>query len=401
MAFDQVRNLFNSFLTFFSCVSKSAATDGESKRSPPRSRSAPPPSESTSTAVDADPVPQNSFISGTSTDHTPTVVPSRDQPAPPPSPSSVLSTGVDDDVSAPQIQNSTVTDDVLTVTPEPSVPETGCTPVIVPASVTDEVKSLTSVASAGSQEEMTVDEHELRSNGSTSSVLSTTADNIPVQQSFVEAETSTDTVLPPCDQPALPQSPRDTAANDVSARQDSLTTPISVDDLPTTTPESSAPEIGYMPVTVPGKVTDKLWSIMNLASTKPRPRRGEGKLTFIPPLFSEDDFGLRVLQMKVSLEMVTVCKESITGYIRVANLSHVKRVAVRYTMDKWKNSSDVEAEWIESVEDGEMDRFIFTLPAPEEPGELSFAIRYNDYWDNNEEKNYAVLFERDLHCMHL
>ena len=119
-----------------------------------------------------------------------------------------------------------------------------------------------------------------------------------------------------------------------------------------------------------------------------------GRVTFTPPLFRVEDFQLRVLRQQVSLETVVISTDSITGQIRVASLPHVKRVAVRYTMDKWENYSEVKAEWTESVEDGKMDRFIFTLPAPKEPGELSFAIRYNEHWDNNEEKNYTVLFER-------
>ena len=50
---------------------------------------------------------------------------------------------------------------------------------------------------------------------------------------------------------------------------------------------------------------------------------------------------------------------------------------------------------IESAKDGKMDRFMFTLPAPKEPGELSFAVRYNDYWDGNKKRRYTVLFERE------
>jgi len=130
-----------------------------------------------------------------------------------------------------------------------------------------------------------------------------------------------------------------------------------------------------------------------MASTKPSPRCREGVLTFAQPLLSDEDFGLRVFQKRVSLETVTVNTDSITGYVRVANTSYVKRVAARYTMDKWKDYLEVEAEWIESVEDGEMDRFIFTLPALALPGELSFAVRYNDYWDNDEDRNYTILFE--------
>ena len=72
----------------------------------------------------------------------------------------------------------------------------------------------------------------------------------------------------------------------------------------------------------------------------------------------------------------------------------VALVSFPYHPWKWKDYLEVEAQWIESVEGGEMDRFMFTLPALALPGELSFAVRYNDYWDNNEQRNYTVLFER-------
>lgn len=119
----------------------------------------------------------------------------------------------------------------------------------------------------------------------------------------------------------------------------------------------------------------------------------KGKAAFNPPIAEEDDFELRVLRKKVKLEMIIIDTYTVTGYVRVANLSYAKTVAVRYTMDK-RNYLDVEAEWIESVANGKMDRFIFTLPAPKESGELSFAIRYNNnYCDDNNKRHYTVLFE--------
>jgi len=81
--------------------------------------------------------------------------------------------------------------------------------------------------------------------------------------------------------------------------------------------------VGTIPVTVPGNVTDKLWGILTMASTKPSPRCREGVLTFAQPLLSDEDFGLRVLQKRVSLETVTVNTGSTTGYVRVANTSYV------------------------------------------------------------------------------
>lgn len=124
--------------------------------------------------------------------------------------------------------------------------------------------------------------------------------------------------------------------------------------------------------------------------------RLEGKADFIPPIAKEEDFGLAVLQKQVRLEMVIIGTGTVTGYVRVANLSDDKRVTVRFTLDKGENYSEVEAKWIKNVEDGnrKMKKFLFSLPAPHQPGELSFAVHYNDHWDNNEEKYYTVLFER-------
>ena len=47
------------------------------------------------------------------------------------------------------------------------------------------------------------------------------------------------------------------------------------------------------------------------------------------------------------------------------------------------------------MREAKRDRFMFTLPAPKEPGELSFAVRYNDYWDGIKKRHYTVLFERE------
>lgn len=85
----------------------------------------------------------------------------------------------------------------------------------------------------------------------------------------------------------------------------------------------------------------------------------------------------------------------IKGTIRVRNLSFHKNVHVRYTMDQWKKSSDVEATYVNGSSDGFTDQFQFMLYAYGlEIGEkLEFAVRYRvdsqEFWDNNNGHNYC------------
>ncbi|SMN19948.1 similar to Saccharomyces cerevisiae YIL045W PIG2 Putative type-1 protein phosphatase targeting subunit that tethers Glc7p type-1 protein phosphatase to Gsy2p glycogen synthase [Maudiozyma saulgeensis] len=96
----------------------------------------------------------------------------------------------------------------------------------------------------------------------------------------------------------------------------------------------------------------------------------------------------------------------IIGKVLVKNIYYDKRIIIRYTWDKWKTVSEVEAIWLsnsDSILPGtDMDIFHFLIDdnARNEYniGKLEFCIQYTtrndtireEYWDNNDDQNYKV-----------
>ena len=105
----------------------------------------------------------------------------------------------------------------------------------------------------------------------------------------------------------------------------------------------------------------------------------------------EDSVVLKVFNEMVSLEFVTVDSDGIHGHILVLNTCYEKKVSVRYTENEWTTFEDCAAEWMETVNEGAMDRFTFTLPTGDSVAELSFAVSFNGKWDNNKGENYTVV----------
>ena len=114
---------------------------------------------------------------------------------------------------------------------------------------------------------------------------------------------------------------------------------------------------------------------------------------------AQPDFIKRVLAEYVCLEncMIDDKTLTLTGTIRVANISFHKYVVVRYTDNQWASSSDVCASYVANSNDGPTDRFSFQFNIPKYfvvGNQLQFAIRYatggQEYWDNNRGKNYTL-----------
>ena len=118
-----------------------------------------------------------------------------------------------------------------------------------------------------------------------------------------------------------------------------------------------------------------------------------GKVTFNSPLFSEGDFNLRIIHEKVCLEFVQIDPKQIHGYVRVLNTTYDKDVTVHYTVNDWETTCSRKAEWTETVSEGTMDRFAFTIPGRESAGDLSFSITFNGIADDNKGRNYTVAYK--------
>ncbi|KAK2756726.1 hypothetical protein FQN54_005172 [Arachnomyces sp. PD_36] len=97
-------------------------------------------------------------------------------------------------------------------------------------------------------------------------------------------------------------------------------------------------------------------------------------------------------------------KKKLVGSVAVANLAYHKHVVARFTLDYWKTTSEVVAEYNHDVRkkhahDG-YDRFYFNIELTDqvnlEAKTMFLCVRYNtnghEYWDNNNSTNYQVGF---------
>ncbi|XP_029035335.2 glycogen-binding subunit 76A isoform X1 [Osmia bicornis bicornis] len=120
------------------------------------------------------------------------------------------------------------------------------------------------------------------------------------------------------------------------------------------------------------------------------------------PLFQQPgglpNFLELVRERRVCLENVLVqdpISMCIQGTVRVINLDFHKSVHIRYTLNSWRNFSDLQAIYVPNSCDGFSDKFSFvlychTLPVGQR---LEFAVRFQckgeQYWDNNAGANYC------------
>lgn len=117
---------------------------------------------------------------------------------------------------------------------------------------------------------------------------------------------------------------------------------------------------------------------------------------------------LRQLAAPVKLERVylSIDTKTLIGAVAVRNLAFHKLVVVRFTLDYWKTTSEVVAEYNNDgrkklAQEG-YDRFTFSIKLEDqanlESKTMLFCIRYNvngqDYWDNNNNLNYQVNFSK-------
>jgi hypothetical protein len=97
--------------------------------------------------------------------------------------------------------------------------------------------------------------------------------------------------------------------------------------------------------------------------------------------------------------------KNLVGTVAVQNLAFNKSVVARFTLDYWKTTSEVVADYNNDVRrkynDG-LDRFNFTIRLTDQANlenrTLFFCVRYNtngqEFWDNNGSFNYQVDFTK-------
>jgi len=124
---------------------------------------------------------------------------------------------------------------------------------------------------------------------------------------------------------------------------------------------------------------------------------------YLSAIFSQPgarpDFMQRVLRDKVALENCLVDDKSmtVTGTVRVANISYHKHVTIRTTLNNWLTYEDVPATYVAGSHDTMTDRFSFTITVPyyfNVGNRLEFCLKYvsdGEWWDNNYGSNYAII----------
>ncbi|KAF3769755.1 hypothetical protein M406DRAFT_76549 [Cryphonectria parasitica EP155] len=112
----------------------------------------------------------------------------------------------------------------------------------------------------------------------------------------------------------------------------------------------------------------------------------------------------------VRLERVWLSNDHkfLIGSVAVANLAFNKSVTCRFTLDYWKTTSEVNAEYMceitPRISEQSHDRFNFSIKLSDlanlETKTLYFAIRYSvngqEHWDNNSGTNFQVDFRKKM-----
>ena len=140
------------------------------------------------------------------------------------------------------------------------------------------------------------------------------------------------------------------------------------------------------------------------AATRPRssPYEWEISLANFPPEVESR----RLLPVFVERVFLSSDNKNLVGNIAVQNMAFHKSVAVRFTLDYWKTTSEIVADYNTDVRrkaaHENLDHFNFSIKLADQANlenkTLFFCVRYNvngqEYWDNNAASNYQVDFSK-------
>ena len=123
--------------------------------------------------------------------------------------------------------------------------------------------------------------------------------------------------------------------------------------------------------------------------------------------FPSDTLERKCAAVRVERVFLSANKKSLMGAIAVRNVAFHKFVVARFTLDYWKTTSEVVADFNNDVRrkytDEGYDPFVFNIKLDDqnnlENKTLFFCVRYNvdgqEYWDNNNSINYQVDFSKN------
>lgn len=122
--------------------------------------------------------------------------------------------------------------------------------------------------------------------------------------------------------------------------------------------------------------------------------------------FPQDTAARKAHPVRLEKVWLSNDQKSLLGSVAVANLAFQKSVTCRFTLDYWKTTSEVAAEYSHEIRPREIpigqDRFTFSIKLADtanlESKTLFFCIRYavngREYWDNNSSTNFQVDFRK-------
>ncbi|XP_060106957.1 protein phosphatase 1 regulatory subunit 3C-B-like [Heteronotia binoei] len=121
-------------------------------------------------------------------------------------------------------------------------------------------------------------------------------------------------------------------------------------------------------------------------------------LDFSQPSADYSAFRSRLQSNFVALESCLIQEKSLSGTVKVRNISYEKQMYIRITFDSWKTFQDIYCQYMHNTYGyTDTDTFSFQVALPKSPvpcGSVEFCISFQCgstvYWDNNQGKNYRI-----------
>ncbi|KAI9837749.1 MAG: hypothetical protein M1819_006683 [Sarea resinae] len=159
---------------------------------------------------------------------------------------------------------------------------------------------------------------------------------------------------------------------------------------------------GSSPVETHDGEADFPWSHEDSYRLRPPPFEWEIRLSNFPA----DTPQRRELPVRVERVFLSADNRNLIGSVAVANIAFHKFVAARFTLDYWKTTSEVVAEYNNDVRKKQIndgyDRFNFSIKLADQANlenkTMFFCVRYNvngqEFWDSNGSINFQVDFSK-------
>ncbi|MCJ1464201.1 hypothetical protein MMC07_002814 [Pseudocyphellaria aurata] len=122
--------------------------------------------------------------------------------------------------------------------------------------------------------------------------------------------------------------------------------------------------------------------------------------------FPADTPERRSMPIRVERAYLSSDNKNLMGAIAAKNIAFHKLVVARFTLDYWKTTSEVVADYSREIrqkpDHDDCDRFLFSIKLEDQANlenkSLYFCVRYNvngqEFWDNNNSINYQVDFSK-------